>query len=397
MSEIVMDTSLCSEALSVSHYRSALGVDEYFMVLRVAYHTTFAKQLTQLAHSYEQGCAQVGIDTDSVVFSRIYSSDTANQDPAIRASSLYKKLSAGAISIVGQTPAFCGSCAVLTYHCARDGKAVDRSAVHEDGENGLQSRLVHGEHYSMLWNGNYRIGQPFDSAVQTKWIFDKLDENLTSHAMTFLDSAVRSWVYVRDVDNHYAGMVEQRKSFFSSVGLDEKSRYLASTGIEGGNSLVSSLVLVDMLSYGGLEPGQIERMDVLSHMPRTIDYGVTFERALRVRFGDRSHIYLSGTASIDEKGVVLHLGDIVAQTRRTIENIKALFATQGASLADLAYLLVYMRDIKAVEAIQAELRKEVPETVPVLYLQGPVCRPTWLVEIEGVAIIAEENEFKPFL
>jgi enamine deaminase RidA (YjgF/YER057c/UK114 family) len=397
MAEILEDTALCSETISVSHYRSALGVDEYFMVLRVPYQPTLAKQLSHLAHSYEQGCAQVGIAVDTVVFSRIYSSDTANQDPAIRSSSLYRKLSAGAISIVGQTPAFCGSVAVLTYHCAREGKAIDTTPVHADGEDGLQSRLVQGEHYSMLWNGNYRIGQPFDSAAQTKWIFDKLGEKLTDQGMTFLDNAVRSWVYVRDVDNHYKGLVEERKSYFSSVGLDEKSRYLASTGIEGRNSIVSSLVLVDMLSYGGLEPGQIERMDVLTHMPRTIDYGVTFERALRVRFGDRSHIYLSGTASIDENGVVLHLGDIVAQTHRAIENIKALFATQGATLADLAYLLVYMRDIKAAEAIQAELRKEVAETVPVLFLEGPVCRPTWLVEIEGVAIVADENEFKPFL
>ncbi|MFN2115781.1 MAG: sugar phosphate nucleotidyltransferase, partial [Anaerolineae bacterium] len=53
----------------------------------------------------------------------------------------------------------------------------------------------------------------------------------------------------------------------------------------------------------------------------TIDYGVTFERGIRIRFGDRSHLHISGTASIDKCGEIVHPGDILKQTERTVANI----------------------------------------------------------------------------
>jgi len=43
------------------------------------------------------------------------------------------------------------------------------------------------------------------------------------------------------------------------------------------------------------------------------------------------------------------------------------------------------------------LLRLIPENVPILPVKGPVCRPGWLIEIEGVAIITDKANFPPFL
>ena len=96
--------------------------------------------------------------------------------------------------------------------------------------------------------------------------------------MTLLGNTIRSWVFVRDIDNNYRGMVEARKNFFKRNDLTDETRYLASTGIEGKSRNVNSLVSIDLLSISDLSPRQIVRMEARANMSPTIDYGVTFER-----------------------------------------------------------------------------------------------------------------------
>ena len=84
------------------------------------------------------------------------------------------------------------------------------------------------------------------------------------------------------LDNHYQNMVRARREYFADHGLTDKTRYLASTGIEGGCHVPERLVTVDSFSIGGLKPGQIVRMEAPTPMSPTIVYGVTFERGRRI-------------------------------------------------------------------------------------------------------------------
>jgi hypothetical protein len=43
------------------------------------------------------------------------------------------------------------------------------------------------------------------------------------------------------------------------------------------------------------------------------------------------------------------------------------------------------------------LGEELGEKVPLVFAEAAVCRPTWLVELEGVAIIPDKTGFPPFL
>ena len=119
---------------------------------------------------------------------------------------------------------------------------------------------------------------------------------------------------MRDVDTQYAGMVKARRRIFDREGLTAQTHYITSTGIGGLPAGTASLVQLDTYAMTGLPPAQQRYLYAPSHLNRTIDYGVTFERGTLVEYGDRGHIYISGTASIDNQGSVVHPGDIVRQT-----------------------------------------------------------------------------------
>lgn len=153
-----------------------------------------------------------------------------------------------------------------------------------------------------MLTANYSNDAAFDAQLQTDLVFKSLNATIERNGMRLLDNTIRTWVYVGDVDNHYKTMVGARREYFTAQGLTDRTRYLASTGIEGGCQSPERIVSVDSLSIGGLRPEQIVRLEAPSHLSPTIVYGVTFERGLRVRFGDRSHLYISGTASIDSRG-----------------------------------------------------------------------------------------------
>ena len=125
-------------------------------------------------------------------------------------------------------------------------------------------------------------------------------------------------------------------------------------------------------------------------MNPTYEYGVTFERGVRVKYGDRSHYYISGTASIDNKGNVLHVGDIKAQTYRMWKNVEKLLEEGGSSMNDVMEMLVYLRDMADYETVRALFDGRFPRT-PKVFLLAPVCRPTWLIEMECVALKSEAN------
>lgn len=83
---------------------------------------------------------------------------------------------------------------------------------------------------------------------------------------------------------------------------------------------------------------------------------------------------------------MLYPGDVVSQLDRTLENIEALLSKAGANLGDMASILVYLRDPADGALIEAVLHEKIGP-VPYVLVNAPVCRPGWLVEIEGIAVI----------
>lgn len=210
---------------------------------------------------------------------------------------------------------------------------------------------------------------------------------LESRGGSLRDNCMRTWFMVHDVDRNYAGVVRGRNEVFAREGL--KEHFIASTGI-GGSPVNGSLVAFNAIADMTLRPGQMTYIKGASHLNPTIEYGVAFERATAVDYLDRRHVYVSGTASIDNKGQVVAPGDVARQTARMIENIEVLLAEAGCDKGDIMHLLVYLRDIADYDVVN-EMFNELLPGIPRVVVLAPVCRPAWLVETECIAVRHASN------
>jgi enamine deaminase RidA (YjgF/YER057c/UK114 family) len=371
------------------------GAEEYFLVLNSDKGKSFGEALDIMAEDYAHLEKYYGLSERTLVFGRLYLSDMENQKPLLAGSLLFQSLRRGAISMIEEVPLEGGPISLLCYHVNKAGTG-GRDALLDD-KGWPREKLFPGNHYSLLWNVNQSDESPLDAYAQTREIFKGLSASIGAQGMSMAANTIRTWVYVRNIDIFYQGMVKARRGFFQENGLTQETRFLASTGIEGGARETGSLVMADALSIKGLLPGQVVRMEAVENMPPTLTYGVTFERGLRVRFGDRSHLYLSGTASITPDGKIMYPGDACRQTGRTLENVEALLGKQGTDLSSLAYLLVYVRNLHDRGAVMERLRSSLPEGVPHAVLLASVCRPGWLVEMEGIAVIPDRTDYPAFL
>jgi chorismate lyase / 3-hydroxybenzoate synthase len=116
----------------------------------------------------------------------------------------------------------------------------------------------------------------------------------------------------------------------------------------------------------------------------------TFARAC-IESGPGETLFISGTASIVGHATA-HPGDARAQTLETVRNIRAVLAAANARVSPARYAMdglrykVYVRRAADLPAIDAELRAQIGQAAPVLYLQADICRGDLLLEIEAVGI-----------
>jgi enamine deaminase RidA (YjgF/YER057c/UK114 family) len=122
----------------------------------------------------------------------------------------------------------------------------------------------------------------------------------------------------------------------------------------------------------------------------------SFTRGLRINLGQVTMLLISGTASIDDNGVSVHVGDFRAQLWRTYRNITELLASEGASWKDIVRTSCYLRDIERDYKDFNEVRTEffswlgldpLPASTGI---QARLCREELLVEIEAIAMLPNE-------
>jgi 2-iminobutanoate/2-iminopropanoate deaminase len=127
------------------------------------------------------------------------------------------------------------------------------------------------------------------------------------------------------------------------------------------------------------------------------DYGSAFSRGLHVDLNGLSILLISGTASIDEKGRTVHVGDFRAQLRRTYENTTRLLDSEGATWHDIVRTTCYLRDIERdYQAFNEErtafFKAQGLDPLPASTgIQAILCRPDLLVEIEAIAMFRQES------
>jgi enamine deaminase RidA (YjgF/YER057c/UK114 family) len=217
-----------------------------------------------------------------------------------------------------------------------------------------------------------------DSYAQSRLLFDKYLDIIRPLGLDLKTHCVRTWIYVRDIDANYAGLVKARNDVFAEEGLSHDTHYIASTGIGGATESRNAVVAIDFVTRPDIRESDKTYLKALSHLSPTHDYGVAFERGVRLSDGQ---VFISGTASIDHRGHVLHEGDVVAQTDRLLENIEVLLREGGSDFGHVPYFVIYLRDISDYRVIDAYMQERFP-SIPRIILEARVCRPAWLIEME---------------
>lgn len=377
-----IDAICPSAVVGIARFTGVGGVEEWH--LTVCLKGPCKDPARALEDAWLAALETAGLTPTSTLLRRVFCSDAGNQAPLLeRFSESYP----GAFSRTGQTPLAGGKFAIWSHHLIdpRGPLAGSGGGAHFSCTRG---RLRHH------WISGLSDTTEDDSFSQTLGVLRKHGHWLAAEGMNLADHVVRTWWFFRDIDGDYQGLVDARRGFFASHGLTENTHYIASTGIAGTHSDPSARLSLDSHAISGLVPGQIEYLNAPDHLSPTHTYGVTFERATAISYADRRHILISGTASIDAAGDIVHPGDVLGQLQHTLENIAALLADARAGMEDLAMILVYLRDPTDRKVIEKALRQRF-SSLPMILLHAPVCRPGWLIEIEGIAIVAAREPELP--
>jgi 2-iminobutanoate/2-iminopropanoate deaminase len=161
--------------------------------------------------------------------------------------------------------------------------------------------------------------------------------------------------------------------------------------------------MVNLLqAVGGLGILPVQKRGITNHAVLNEAYAYekpsSFSRGMRIDLNGLVILLISGTASIDEHGKSIHVGDFRAQLHRTFSNITALLEAEGATWHDIVRTTCYLRDIdRDYDAFNEErtafyMRQGLDPLPASTGIQAVLCRSELLIEIEAIAMFRSSAE-----
>ena len=385
MDERISHIAFENACAEVFCFDNGTEVREYHAMIHVtAPSLPFAKQLEAVLNAYDQLLNRqltIGNCQLSAVFKRYFLSDAANQQDEV----VVADMTDCAKSIIEQAPLDGTKIALWVWFMTGIQTRLTNSGLYE---------ASHGQ-FRHLWNASAH-NLAANSEYQMRLLFNEYVMQLAEEGCKLSDNCIRTWLFVNDIDLNYGGVVRARNQVFFTQGLNVHTHFIASTGIGGRQADPNVLSQMDNYAIAGIQPEQIHYLYAPTHLNRTSDYGVSFERGTYVDYADRRHVFISGTASINNKGEIMYPKDIEKQTRRMWENVETLLKEADCTYDDVCEMVVYLRDISDYQIVHNLYKERFPNK-PCVIVQASVCRPGWLVEMECMAVKQTDNpEFPTF-
>lgn len=360
-------------------------LNEFYISAKAPDSCNLESAIKECQSSLKNTLSALDLDFSDICICRFFCSDINNQIPVIE--NVWPCEESCQRFYIGQQPLDSRYISIQAY-CI---KGVAEKNLLPD--NTLLLR--HGG-YKSVWTLDYP-DKKGSSEEQTNVILAACRSKLACRNMSFTDNVIRTWYYLRDIDNTYEGMIKSRVELYESWDLAPDTHFIASTGIEGRSPWPHALVGLQTHAVSGLKPEQIIYLDAPEYLSPTALYGVNFERATKIIYGDRCHCHISGTASIDKFGHVLYPGNVIKQAERALINIAALLHEGEMELSDMKAATVYLRDPCDCELVKPLVEAALPENCAINFTCGSVCRPDWLIEIEGEAAAMCKADFADFI
>ena len=215
-------------------------------------------------------------------------------------------------------------------------------------------------------------------------MFSAAEQMLMNEGMTFAD-VTRTWIYFSAMEQDYPGFNKARREFFTTRGVEPIP---ASTGI--GANLASDTHRLSLGFVATRGTHSVTRMVMTTPtLNEAGDYGSDFSRGMRAEEINRSALYISGTASLDETGATVHLNNVEKQAERTLIKVAALLEQQGASFKDVMSAITYIKHSEDVPLVMQKYKESGFSGFPHVVVQAEVCRPELLCETELLAVTSD--------
>jgi enamine deaminase RidA (YjgF/YER057c/UK114 family) len=222
---------------------------------------------------------------------------------------------------------------------------------------------------------------------QTLGMFRLADDLLRQAGLEFSD-VVRAWIHLRDIDRDYGDLNRARRVFFAERGIDPVP---ASTGIAGGPVPEGHDLCLGVYAVRAGRP-LVRTVMTSPTLNEAAQYGADFVRGMKVVETNKVALHVSGTASIDEHGRTVHVGDFDAQADRMFLNITALLAGQGATFGNVVSAITYVKHPADAGRLREKLRAAGFVGFPHALVAAPICRPDLLCETEALAVMPVGGE-----
>ncbi len=360
--------------------------------------TTPKEQAEAFYRCLQRAVAQAGATMANVVFERVFFRDVAADfdafDRARRAAYAAAGVTGDAMPVashVQQPPTAAGQIfEVQVFVLVPNSDETAGVTPTEQTNNGPPGKIVrlgkcrHLDARAFIGRGSN--GKPLDTfRAQSDEMFDAMGRFLAENGTSF-PHVLRTWCYLADIDRDYAQFNLSRNAFFEREAV---KRLPASTGIWAGLHPQGTLCATDL--YALLDPEHAEI--ALMHTPtlnEADEYGSAFARGMMVDLPEKKVLYISGTASVDEVGDTVHIGDSEKQIERMLLNVKELLAPHGATFRDLVQVITYLKSAEDDALFRRIWHQWDGEGIPNTVVEAGVCRPNLLCELEAIAVLPKQ-------
>jgi enamine deaminase RidA (YjgF/YER057c/UK114 family) len=198
-----------------------------------------------------------------------------------------------------------------------------------------------------------------------------------------LGDIIRTWFYLDELLSWYDQFNAARTEAYAGIKFRVGSSP-ASTAISGRNPAATALVA----GVWAVQPlgasTQVAEIASPLQCPAPA-YGSTFSRAVEISSLHDRRLLISGTASIAPDGQTLWPGNIRRQIELTMEVVEGILVSRGYAFSDITRATAYFKNPADVPEFSARCADQGLVTMPVLAVQGGICRDDLLFELEADA------------
>lgn len=239
-------------------------------------------------------------------------------------------------------------------------------------------------------NGLNSNNVKYDNYNQALNMFEKANYVLKQYGFEF-NNVIRTWIYLHDILDQYNEFNKARNTKFKEFKMlpseindkQYENIYMpASTGIDGNNPFGAAGIM-DVLAIKKCDHFELSIRNISGAKQKSAyRYGAAFSRAMVIDDQRSKYVYLSGTASINDKGETVYIDDIKRQIEMTGSVIETLSYSEGLSIRDVCEATVFLKKAEYFADYKEYCQKNKLQ-LPCIITVANVCRDDLLFEIDA--------------